>query len=114
LTGELILELGYGFQVQGRDDWRIKNARRLAQLAGEVINPGALLVNDLPIREYSPLCIGCIPGSYGNSFLVRHIPEWLPWFSYQPLARLGHELGQAVMHGPLEFARECIVRKSFA
>jgi len=48
------LELGYGFQVQGRDDWRIKNARKLAQLAGEVINPGSLLVNDLPIREYPP------------------------------------------------------------
>lgn len=89
LTGELILELGYGFQVQGRDDWRIKNARKLAQLAGEVINPGALLVNDLPI--------------------LRHIPEWLSWFSYKPLARQGRDLGQAVMHGPLTFARECIV-----
>ena len=40
---------------------------------------------------------------------VRHIPEWLPWFSYKPLARIGHNLGQKVVHEPILFVKESIV-----
>ena len=35
--------------------------------------------------------------------LVRHIPEWLPWLSYKPLARYGYDLGQEVLHGLIDF-----------
>jgi hypothetical protein len=41
--------------------------------------------------------------------LVRHIPEWLPWFSYQPLARFGHDLAEKVKHHPMQFVRESMV-----
>lgn len=37
---------------------------------------------------------------------MRHIPEWLPWFSAQPLARVGHELGKQVLYPPIEFVKE--------
>ena len=40
---------------------------------------------------------------------VRHIPEWLPWLSYKPLARRGYDIGQEVLHEPMEFVRESIV-----
>ena len=40
---------------------------------------------------------------------MRHIPEWPPWFSYKPLARYGHDLGQEAVHGPMSFVRESIV-----
>ena len=40
---------------------------------------------------------------------VRFIPEWLPWFSYKPLARYGYDIGQEVLHGPMKFVRESIV-----
>ena len=40
---------------------------------------------------------------------VRHIPEWLPWFSYKPLARIGHNLGQEVLYEPIRFVKESIV-----
>jgi hypothetical protein len=40
---------------------------------------------------------------------VRYIPEWLPWLSYKPLARYGYDLGQEVLHAPMEFVRETIV-----
>jgi hypothetical protein len=40
---------------------------------------------------------------------VRHIPEWASWLSYKPLARYGYDLGQEVLHGPMEFVKESIV-----
>ena len=40
---------------------------------------------------------------------VRHIPEWLPWLSYKPLARYGYDIGQQVLREPMEFVRESIV-----
>jgi hypothetical protein len=49
-------------------------------------------------------------GQVRRSFtLVRHIPEWLPWLSYKPLARYGYGIGQEVLHEPMEFVRESIV-----
>ena len=44
--------------------------------------------------------------------LVRHIPEWIPWFSYKPLARFGYNLGQEVVHEPMRFVKESIVSKT--
>jgi hypothetical protein len=41
--------------------------------------------------------------------LVRHIPEWLPWLSYKPLARYGYNVGQEVLHEPMKFVREAMV-----
>jgi hypothetical protein len=41
--------------------------------------------------------------------LVQYIPEWLSWFSYKPLARIGYNIGQEVLRGPMEFVREAIV-----
>jgi hypothetical protein len=41
---------------------------------------------------------------------VRHIPEWLPWFSYKPVARIGRELGNQVLYPPMQFVKESMVR----
>ena len=43
-------------------------------------------------------------------FLVRHVPEWLPWFSYKPIARYGYNLGQEVTYGQVSLVKESIVR----
>lgn len=40
---------------------------------------------------------------------VRHIPEWLPWFSYKPLASVGTELGKQVLYPPIQYVKESIV-----
>jgi hypothetical protein len=50
-----MLAMGYGYEVKGLNDQKIKAARRLAQLISETALPGALLVNDLPFCEYSLL-----------------------------------------------------------
>ncbi|KAI0295929.1 cytochrome P450 [Russula brevipes] len=89
LSGEFILAMTYGYQAQDRDDRMIDNARKLSKFASEKTLPGALLVNHIP--------------------LLRRIPEWLPWFSYKPLARVGHDLGNRVLYPPIQFVKESIL-----
>ncbi|KAI0264164.1 cytochrome P450 [Gloeopeniophorella convolvens] len=48
--------------------------------------PGSVLVNHIPI--------------------LRHIPAWLPWLSYKPLAREGFEIGQDLIHTPYAFVKK--------
>ncbi|KAI0263940.1 cytochrome P450 [Gloeopeniophorella convolvens] len=37
---------------------------------------------------------------------MRYIPAWLPWFSYQPLARVGRELWEEIRLAPIQFAKQ--------
>ena len=43
--------------------------------------------------------------------LVWHIPEWLPWFSYKPLARVGRNLALEVLNAPIQFVKDSVVRR---
>jgi hypothetical protein len=89
LQGELTLEMTYGYEVQGRDDRKVEVAKKTSDMGANTALPSDLLVNGLPF--------------------LRHIPEWLPWFSYKPLARIGHDLGQEVMHEPIQFVKESML-----
>lgn len=53
LSGSFILAMGYGYEIKGPSDPKVKTARKLVQMIGETIHPGALLVNDLPFCECS-------------------------------------------------------------
>jgi len=88
LHGELILALAYGYQVCGRNDRLLDAAKKRNKLATEenVVN---LLINRIP--------------------LLRHIPEWVPWFSYKPLIHLGRDLGKQVLYPPLRFVKESML-----
>ncbi|KAI9454926.1 cytochrome P450 [Russula earlei] len=88
MAGVLILALGYGYEVKGRNDPKVTVAQKITKLGGETALPTAVLVNVFPF--------------------LQHIPEWLPWLSYKPLARYGRELGQQVMYEPMSFVRESI------
>ncbi|KAI0264227.1 cytochrome P450 [Gloeopeniophorella convolvens] len=89
LQGELILAATYGYDVQGHTDRKLEVARRMSDIASAVALPGALLVNHLPF--------------------LRYIPEWLPWLSYWPVARLGQAVGREVIYDPIRFVRESIL-----
>jgi len=89
MQGELILATTYGYEAQGRNDRKIEIARQLTRIVSKVALPGALLVNDLPF--------------------LRHIPEWLPWFSYKPLARVCYNMGQEAKHEPIRFVKESML-----
>ncbi|KAF8486347.1 cytochrome P450 [Russula ochroleuca] len=89
LTGALILSMGYGYEVKEPNERKVEASRTYLRLASEISLPGSLLVNDIPF--------------------LRYVPEWLRWLSYKPLARYGYDLGQEVLHGPMEFVRESIL-----
>jgi len=37
------------------------------------------------------------------------MPDWLPWFSYKPLARIGRDLGLEVMYPLIQFVKDAMV-----
>ncbi|KAI0301726.1 cytochrome P450 [Multifurca ochricompacta] len=90
LQGELLLDMTYGYQVLDRQDRKFDMAKRLTEFGTTLVLPGALLVN--------------------NFSFLRHIPEWLPRFSYKPLARYGHAMGVEVVNEPIHFVKESILR----
>ncbi|KAI0251161.1 cytochrome P450 [Lactifluus subvellereus] len=89
LQGEMILAMTYGYEVQGRGDRKIDVSRQFIRMSVETATPRDLLVNAIPF--------------------LRHIPEWLPWFSYKPLARVGRDLGREVVNEPIRFVRESML-----
>jgi len=48
LQGELILEMTYGYEAQGRNDKMIEAAKRGTNIAAETTLPSDLLINGLP------------------------------------------------------------------
>ncbi|KAI0288406.1 cytochrome P450 [Russula brevipes] len=78
----------YGYEVRERNDRMLEASTRMIRFGSARILPGALLVNEVPF--------------------LRHIPEWLPWLSYKPLARFGHKLGNEVLYPPIQFVKESI------
>ncbi|KAH9975190.1 CyP450 monooxygenase [Russula compacta] len=92
VSGDLILAMGYGYEVEDRNDRSVLAARKLVEVAAETAFPGAVLVNDVPFLQY--------------------IPEWLSWLSYQPLIRYGQDIGYDVLHGPIAFVRESILNNT--
>ena len=107
--GELILNMTYGYQVQGRDDRKLDIAIKLNEFGTGTFLPGALLVNELPFRMY----LSCLSSARHTKLIitipVRHIPAWLPHISYKPLAQIGHNLGEEMMSEPMRFVKESIV-----
>ena len=51
--GELIMDIAYGYEVQGRDDRKLDVAIRMTEFGNGTFLPGALLVNELPFRMSS-------------------------------------------------------------
>ena len=99
----------YGYEVRGPDDRKVAVVKRMAKHGAATTLPGALLVNDLPFRSFPLLGYSHCRGRLMTIPLVRHIPEWLPWFSYQPLARIGHDLGNEVLNEPIRFVTDRMV-----
>ncbi|KAH9986732.1 cytochrome P450 [Russula compacta] len=88
--GESILAMTYGYEAQERNDRMIDASKTMNKFGEDRILPGASLVNHLPF--------------------LRHIPEWLPWFSYKPQARIGREIGNQVLYPPMKFVKESMLK----
>lgn len=108
--GEQLLAMTYDYEVKGPDDGFLDAAEKLSDLVSRASLPGSLLVNELPFCTSLP----SDPSDRGSRlprkcYQVRHIPEWLPWFSYRPLARLGHTLADELTNEPMQFVRKSMV-----
>ncbi|KAH9956431.1 cytochrome P450 [Russula dissimulans] len=84
LSGEQLLAMTYGYEAKGLDDRMLQVANELSDLGSKISLPGSLMVNEFPF--------------------LRHIPEWVPWFSYKPLARFGHGLAAEIRDNPMKFS----------
>ncbi|KAI9441780.1 cytochrome P450 [Lactarius indigo] len=85
--GKIIMSLVYGYDLKENDKVIVAPVQ-LSYILGRLVLPGAALVNYLPF--------------------LRHIPSWVPWLSYEPLARLGRELGQTTMNEPIYFVKNAM------
>ncbi|KAH8984152.1 CyP450 monooxygenase [Lactarius hatsudake] len=85
--GQLIMSLVYGYDLKENDEI-IKAPVELVHMTSRLLLPGATLVNHLPF--------------------LRHIPSWVPWFSYESLVRLGRELSQKTMNEPIDFVKKAM------
>jgi len=87
LHGKFIMSLTYGYDLKDGD--KIFEAPvQTNELLSPLVLPGATLVNHLPF--------------------LRHIPSWVPYFSYKPFARIVRKLSQRVRNEPLDFVKNAL------
>jgi hypothetical protein len=51
----------------------------------------------------------CYVGNSSQLFSVRHIPSWVPYLSYEPLARTVRKLSERTKNEPIEFVKNALV-----
>jgi hypothetical protein len=101
----------YGYEAKGLDDRMLQVANELSDLGSRTSLPGSLMVNELPFRMFLPFLNST--RVHWNLDQVQHVPEWLPWFSYKPLARFGRALAEVVRDTPMTFVRESMACNDF-
>ena len=98
------MSLTYGYDLKGGD--KILDAPVQAnELLSPLVLPGATLVNQLPFCTIFRF----IPTSDSQLLSVRHIPAWVPYFSYEPFARIIRKLSLRIRNEPLDFVKNALV-----
>ncbi|KAF8268841.1 cytochrome P450 [Lactarius quietus] len=86
--GELILDMTYGYEVEGNDDRKLVVSRQLNEFATVQVPASAWILSGFPF--------------------LRHIPAWVPHISFKPLERIGRTLCQEALYEPMRFVKESI------
>ncbi|KAH9016878.1 cytochrome P450 [Lactarius hengduanensis] len=84
LSLKIVMHLTYGYDLKENDDM-LAPPKRIGDIAKQFFLPGAALVNHLPF--------------------LRHLPSWVPWFKYEPLASECRELARRMRNEPIDFVR---------
>ncbi|KAH9058254.1 cytochrome P450 [Lactarius vividus] len=84
LQGKIVMRLTYGYDPKENDDMLVP-PRRIVSIMKQFILPGAALINHLPF--------------------LQHLPSWVPWFKYEPLASECRELARRTKNEPIDFVR---------
>ncbi|KAH8984170.1 cytochrome P450 [Lactarius hatsudake] len=84
LQGGIVMRLTYGYDLKENDDMLVP-PKRAIKIITQFVLPGAALINHLPF--------------------LRHLPSWVPWFKYEPLASECRELARRMKNEPMDFVR---------
>ncbi|KAH9174406.1 cytochrome P450 [Lactarius sanguifluus] len=84
LQGRIVMRLTYGYDLKENDDMLVP-PKRAIKIITQFVLPGAALINHLPF--------------------LRHLPSWVPWFKYEPLASECRELARRMKNEPMDFVR---------
>jgi hypothetical protein len=98
----------YGYDL--RDGDKILEAlTQVSEILSPLLIPGRALINSLPFCTISNLH-PCNSSSVSRLFSVRHIPSWVPFLSYEPLARIVRKLSERIRNEPIDFVSNASVR----
>lgn len=87
LQGKFIMSVTYGYDLKDGD--KILEAPEWAvEILSPLALPGAALINHLPF--------------------LRHIPSWVPYFSYKPLAQIGRKVNERIRNEPINFVKNAL------
>ncbi|KAI0042144.1 cytochrome P450 [Auriscalpium vulgare] len=89
LAGGSMIAIAYGQDVQNEDDELLQSARAASNTVSVSLLPGGFLVNDLPF--------------------LRHIPAWVPYLSYGPIARDAYNAGHIDRYRPWNTVKDELV-----
>jgi hypothetical protein len=101
------MSLTYGYDLKDGDKM-LEAPIQTIKLMAPLVLPGAALINHLP---FSAPCyfIPCHLSNSSQLFIVRHIPSWVPYLSYKPLARIIKKLSKRMRNEPIEFVKNALV-----
>jgi hypothetical protein len=101
------MALTYGYDLKQGD--KIMEAPvQLAKLLVPLVRPGAALVNYFPFCALSNF-FSTMSAKTLQQSPVQHIPSWVPYFSYKPVARKGRELSRRIRNEPIDFVKNALV-----
>ncbi|KZT18054.1 putative CyP450 monooxygenase [Neolentinus lepideus HHB14362 ss-1] len=83
--GSTVMSVVYDYEVAPENDYFVNVAETSVDMLSESTNPGAALVNVLPI--------------------LQHIPAWLPGMEFKRWAQKGRDITMEMINAPLRFVR---------
>jgi hypothetical protein len=101
------MSLTYGYDLKDGDKI-LEAPTRAAEKLSPLLLPGGALINHLPFCEISNFILPIIVVSH-SMFLVRHIPSWVPFLSYEPFARTVRKLSERIRNEPIDFVKNALV-----
>jgi hypothetical protein len=101
------MSLTYGYDLKDGDEI-LEAPTGAAEKLSPLLLPGGALVNHLPFCAISNFILPRIVVSY-SYVLVRHIPSWVPFLSYEPLAQTIRKLSKRIRNEPIDFVKNALV-----
>ena len=100
------MEITYGMDIKSHEDKFLQAAELAQGYLESAVVPGGFVVDTFPIRTFVPQLLGCIQLTI--KFQVRHVPDWFPGAGFKRFAKIGRELFNVAVNGPLGPVKESL------